>query len=200
MPLVLPRLVVASSNPGKIRELEQLLAGLALAIVPQASLGIESAEETETTFEGNALLKARHAARRSGLAALADDSGLEVDALGGRPGVYSARYAGPGASDADNNALLLRELANAPEPRTARYRCAIAFVTGPQDPRPVVVAAAWEGRIGSVPHGTGGFGYDPLFLVGTGPLTAAELDLKTKNTVSHRALALAALRARLDAL
>jgi XTP/dITP diphosphohydrolase len=199
VPLVLPRLVVASSNPGKIREFEQLLAGLAQAVVAQSSLGIESAEETETTFEGNALLKARHAADRSGLPALADDSGLEVDALGGRPGVYSARYAGVGASDADNNALLLRELKGIPDPRTARYRCAIAFVTGRADPAPVVVSAAWEGRIGHELRGDGGFGYDPLFLVGTGSLTAAELDLATKNRVSHRGLALAALRARLEA-
>ena len=193
MPAPLPRLVVASSNPGKLRELEALLGGFAAAIVPQSALGIEGAAETEASFAGNALLKARHAALRSGSAALADDSGLEVDALGGRPGVYSARYAGEGASDADNNARLLGELEAVPEPRRARYRCVIAFVRGPGDPAPVLAEGSWEGRIARQAHGSGGFGYDPLFLVGEGAQTAAELEPGEKNRISHRALALRAL-------
>ena len=194
MPAFLPRLVVASSNPGKLRELKRLLAGIALEIVPQSALGIEGAAETAATFEGNALLKARHAARLAGSAALADDSGLEVDALGGRPGVYSARYAGDGASDADNNALLLKQLARCQEPRRARYRCVIALVRDAADPSPVVAAGSWEGRIALSPRGDGGFGYDPLFVVGDGTQTAAELPLELKNRISHRALALDALR------
>ena len=197
MPALLPRLVVASSNPGKLRELERLLAGVALEIIPQATFGIEAAAETEATFVGNALLKARHAARLAGSAALADDSGLEVDALDGRPGVYSARYAGEGASDADNNSLLLRELAGFPEPRLARYRCVIALVRDASDPAPIVVAGSWDGRIALKPRGEGGFGYDPLFLVGDGPTSAAELPLELKNRISHRALALHALLERL---
>ena len=197
MPALLPRLVVASSNPGKLRELERLLGGVTLEIIPQAALGIDGAAETDATFEGNALLKARHAARLAGSAALADDSGLEVDALGGRPGVYSARYAGEGASDADNNALLLKELAEYPEPRRARYRCVIALLRHASDPAPIVAAGSWEGRIALKARGEGGFGYDPLFLVGEGTKTAAELPLELKNRISHRALALHALLERL---
>ncbi|HXQ63933.1 MAG TPA: RdgB/HAM1 family non-canonical purine NTP pyrophosphatase [Steroidobacteraceae bacterium] len=194
----LARLVVASSNPGKLAELGSLLAGLAGEIVPQSALGIAPAAETALTFEDNALLKARHAARLSGSAALADDSGLEVDALGGEPGVHSARYAGPGASDAANNAKLLAALAGTHAPRRARYRCVIALVMGADDPAPRVATGSWEGRIALAPRGTGGFGYDPLFLVGEGALTAAELPPAVKNRISHRALALRALATGLD--
>ncbi|HXQ30817.1 MAG TPA: RdgB/HAM1 family non-canonical purine NTP pyrophosphatase [Steroidobacteraceae bacterium] len=189
----LPRLVVASSNPGKLTELGALLAGLAAEIVPQSALGISPAAETALTFADNALLKARHAARFSGSAALADDSGLEVDALGGEPGVHSARYAGQGASALANNTKLLEALAATPEPRRARYRCVIALVMGADDPAPLLAAGSWEGRIAFAPRGTGGFGYDPLFLVGEGALTAAELPPEVKNRISHRALALRAL-------
>ena len=199
MPPHLPRLVVASSNPGKLRELERLLGGFAVEIIPQSALGIDGAAETEASFEGNALLKARHAARCAGSAALADDSGLEVDALGGRPGVYSARYAGEQASAVDNNALLLRELAGHPEPRRARYRCVIAFVRDAEDPAPVIASGSWEGCIAREPRGSGGFGYDPLFIVGDGTETAAELPLELKNRISHRALALGELLRRLGA-
>jgi XTP/dITP diphosphohydrolase len=171
------RVVLATGNKGKLREL--------------------SAEETGTTFEANAVLKARHAARITGLPAIADDSGLEVDALDGRPGVWSARYAGEGASDADNNAKLLAELAHVDEPRTARYRCVIAYVASADDPSPVLASGAWEGAIAREPRGDGGFGYDPLFLVGTGHLTAAELPPDEKNRVSHRAHALRELVERL---
>jgi XTP/dITP diphosphohydrolase len=191
------RVVLATGNRGKLRELRALLEDLALEVVPQAELGVESVEETGTTFEANALLKARHAARITGLPAIADDSGLEVDALGGRPGVYSARFAGENATDADNNARLLRELDGVDEPRTARYRAVIVYVASADDPAPVVAAGAWEGAIAREPRGGGGFGYDPLFLVGTGHLTAAELPPDEKNRVSHRAHALHALVAQL---
>jgi XTP/dITP diphosphohydrolase len=191
------RVVLATGNAGKLRELRALLADLGIEVVAQAELGVESADETGETFEANALLKARHAARATGLPAIADDSGLEVDALGGRPGVRSARYAGERAGDADNNAKLLAELAAVPEPRTARYRCVIAFVAHADDPAPVLAAGSWEGAIARAPRGDGGFGYDPLFLVGVGHLTAAELVPDEKNRVSHRAQALRALVARL---
>jgi XTP/dITP diphosphohydrolase len=193
----LPRLVLATDNAGKLRELGSLLAEFSAELVPQSACGIAPAAETATTFEGNALLKARHAARLSGSAALADDSGLEVDALGGEPGVHSARYAGPAASDAANNAKLLAALARVPAPRRARYRCVIALVLSADDPAPLIATGSWEGRIALAPRGAGGFGYDPLFLVGDGTATAAELAPAVKNRLSHRALALAALRARL---
>ncbi|HTQ36355.1 MAG TPA: RdgB/HAM1 family non-canonical purine NTP pyrophosphatase [Steroidobacteraceae bacterium] len=188
------KLVIATGNPGKLREFGALLAPLGIEVIPQGALGIASAEETGDTFEANALLKARHAARLARLPALADDSGIEVDALGGRPGVWSARYAGPGAGDADNNALLLRELAGVPAGRRgARYRCVIAWVRAADDPSPLLAHGAWEGAIAAVPAGDGGFGYDPLFVPAGGRLTAAQLPPDAKNTVSHRALALAAL-------
>ncbi|MEI8296472.1 MAG: RdgB/HAM1 family non-canonical purine NTP pyrophosphatase [Pseudomonadota bacterium] len=191
-----PRLVVASGNPGKLREFRALLAGLATEILPQTELGVPSPVETESTFMGNALLKARHAARLTGLAALADDSGLEVDALGGAPGVWSARYAGEGADDAANNARLLEALAGFAEPRRARYRAVIVLVEGPDDPAPLIAEGSWEGRIATTARGVGGFGYDPLFLVGEGGQTAAELPAELKNRISHRAQALAALLAQ----
>jgi XTP/dITP diphosphohydrolase len=147
---------------------------------------------------GNALLKARHAARLTGCPALADDSGLEVDALDGAPGVYSARFAGAGADDLANNARLLAELRGVPGRRRARYRAAIVLVRDAEDPSPLIAEGTWEGRIAHAPRGHGGFGYDPLFLVGDGELTAAELDPIAKNRVSHRAVALAALLAALD--
>jgi XTP/dITP diphosphohydrolase len=192
------RVVLATGNKGKLRELRALLADLALEVVPQAELGVDGAEETGATFEANALLKARHAARITGLPAIADDSGIEVDALGGRPGVHSARYAGADATDADNNAKLLRELEGVREPRTARYRAVIVYVASADDPHPVVAAGAWEGAIAREPRGDGGFGYDPLFLVGTGRRTAAELPPDEKNGVSHRAHALRELVAKLS--
>jgi XTP/dITP diphosphohydrolase len=193
------RIVLATGNRGKLRELRALLEDFSLEVVPQAEFGIESAAETGSTFEENALLKARHAARIAGLPAIADDSGIEVDALGGRPGVRSARYAGEGASDADNNAHLLDELSNCGEPRTARYRCVIAYVASGDDPAPLLATGSWEGAIARAPRGDGGFGYDPLFLVGDGELTAAELPADDKNRVSHRAQALLELVARLRA-
>ena len=195
------QVVLATSNPGKQRELQSLLAPLGYEVLLQSSLGIAAPEETGSTFEANALLKARHAARAAALPALADDSGLEVDALGGRPGVYSARYAGAGASDAANNERLLAELEGLPpERRGARYRCVLAFVRGAEDPEPLLVSGAWDGRIGDSPRGSGGFGYDPLFIPAGLACTAAELPAAEKNRLSHRGKALQALLARLVAL
>jgi XTP/dITP diphosphohydrolase len=189
------RAVLASSNPGKLRELEALLEPLGLTLVTQSALGITPAAETGTTFLENALLKAHHAARLAGMAALADDSGIEVDALGGGPGVRSARYAGEHASDQQNLHKLLGALEGVPpERRTARYRCVIVYVRDAADREPVVGEGAWEGRILSVPRGSGGFGYDPIFQPKGSERSAAELEPLEKNAVSHRALALQALR------
>jgi XTP/dITP diphosphohydrolase len=190
---VFDHLVVATSNVGKLREFQQLLAGLVREVSAQSRFGVTAVAETEATFVGNALLKARHAARITGLPTLADDSGLEVDALGGRPGVWSARYAGENATDADNNALLLRELAQHPGPRTARYRAVLVLVRDAEDPSPLISEGVWEGVIAEAPRGTGGFGYDPLFIVGGGDVTAAELPAEMKNHISHRAQALTRL-------
>jgi XTP/dITP diphosphohydrolase len=194
------QVVLATANAGKQREFAALLAPLNLELLLQSALGIESIEESGASFEANALLKARHAAARSGLAALADDSGLEVDALGGRPGVHSARYAGAGASDAANNALLIRELEGVPDAqRGARYRCVLALVRRADDPAPIVAQGRWEGRIARHAAGSGGFGYDPWFIPRGLECTAAQLPLEQKNALSHRALALRALVAALSA-
>jgi XTP/dITP diphosphohydrolase len=193
------KLVLATANAGKQRELAALLAPLGLEPVLQSALGIESIAETGTTLEANALLKARHAARRSSMPALADDSGLEVDALDGRPGVWSARYAGAAATDADNNERLLCELTGVPaERRGARYRCVLVLVRTAEDAAPLIASGSWEGRIATRPAGSGGFGYDPLFVPEGHDVTAAELPAARKNALSHRAKALAALRAQLE--
>ncbi len=192
------RVVLATSNPGKQREFQALLAPLGFEVLLQSDLGVVAPAEDGESFEANALIKARHAARCTGLAALADDSGLEVDALGGRPGVRSARYAGEAASDAQNNERLLAELAGVPaERRGARYRCVLAYVRSAEDPAPTVVAGAWAGRIGEAPRGSGGFGYDPLFVPQGHCCTAAQLPPEEKNRLSHRGEALRALAARL---
>lgn len=188
------RVVLATGNAGKQREFAALLASRDFEVVLQTALGIEAAAETGSTFESNALIKARHASRAAGLPALADDSGLEVDALDGRPGVWSARYAGESASDAANNALLMQELGNIPlENRRARYRCVIAWVTHADDPAPLLAEGTWEGVIALQPSGTGGFGYDPLFIPDGLAITAAQMAPADKNAVSHRGLALAQL-------
>ena len=193
------RVVLASANLGKLRELAALLAPYGLELISQRSLGIESAEETGSTFVENALLKARHAARAAQLPALADDSGIEVDALGGRPGVWSARYAGEGASDAANLALLLKELGGvSADRRTARYQCVVAWVEGADDSAPLIAQGTWEGHIAPEPRGSGGFGYDPAFIPAGEQRTAAELSAVEKNRVSHRAQALARLVAALE--
>jgi XTP/dITP diphosphohydrolase len=193
------KVVLATANPGKQREFAALLGPRGFELVLQSALGIASVAETGHTFEANALLKAHHAAAVSGLPALADDSGLEVDALGGRPGVWSARFAGPEASDEENNAELLRALAERPEvPRTARYRCVLALVRRADDPRPLLAQGIWEGRIGTRHVGSGGFGYDPYFIPAGFECTAAELSAAQKNALSHRGAALRDLIARLD--
>jgi XTP/dITP diphosphohydrolase len=194
------RVVLASGNAGKLRELAALLAPLGLELLSQEALGVAPVPETGATFRDNALLKARHAAQATGLAALADDSGLEVDALGGRPGVYSARYARAGASDAENLARLLEELAAVPPPlRAARYRCVIVWLRGPEDAAPLLAEGTWEGHIARAPRGAGGFGYDPVFVPAGGERTAAELPAAEKNAVSHRGRAARALLAELRA-
>jgi XTP/dITP diphosphohydrolase len=193
-----PRLVLATGNPGKLREMREILAPWHVDVRPLSEFTRDAADETGSSFVENAILKARFAAEASGLPAIADDSGLEVDALGGAPGIYSARFAGPGADDAANNARLLRELESVPDAaRGARYRCAMVYLHGPQDAAPVICEASWGGRIARLPRGAGGFGYDPLFLVGEGQVTAAEFDPVRKNRESHRGQALRALVAAL---
>ena len=195
------RVVLATANPGKQREFAALLAPFGLELLLQSALGIEATAETGASFAANALLKAAHAAARSGLAALADDSGLEVDALDGRPGIHSARFAGEGASDTANNERLLQELQAVTEPaqRTARYRCVLALVRGPADPAPVFAHGSWEGHIAHQPRGSGGFGYDAWFVPAGSGISAAQLSAEQKNLVSHRGLALRALARQLPA-
>lgn len=192
--------MIATANPGKLREFRALLSGLPFALIAQGALGVMAAEETGTTFAENALLKARHAAAASGAAAIADDSGLEVDALGGAPGISSARYAGEGAGDAANNAKLVAALRGVPfEARRARYRCALVYLDDPGDPAPLCAQGVWEGYILDAPRGSGGFGYDPYFWLPELGATAAELEPERKNRLSHRGKALEALRAALAA-
>ena len=186
--------VLASSNVGKLRELAAILSPLGYELVTQLSLGIDTPPETGTTFSENALLKARHAARLSGLPAIADDSGIEVDALGGRPGVYSARYAGDGATDLANLQKMLGELRDVPaDRRSARYQCVIAFTRTADDPLPLIACGTWEGRVLERPRGSGGFGYDPIFQPVDLDISAAELSATEKNSRSHRGEALRAL-------
>jgi XTP/dITP diphosphohydrolase len=193
------RIVVATGNRGKLAELSRLLAPTGIELCAQSEMGIEPPEETGLTFIENALLKARHASAATGLPALADDSGLAVDALGGAPGIYSARYAGENADDEANNRKLLESLSGvAPDARTARYHCALVLLRHPADPLPLVCSASWEGVILAAPRGTGGFGYDPLFLVPSLDRTAAELEPALKNRLSHRGRALQMLLAALE--
>jgi XTP/dITP diphosphohydrolase len=194
------RLVLASANEGKLRELRRLLADLPFEVQSQAAYGVPAPEETGDSFFANALLKARHAQLSTGTAVLADDSGLEVDALGGAPGVYSARYAGSAADDTANNAKLLRELRDVPPAlRTARYRCVLVYLGTEPSPKPLVAEGVWEGSIIAAPRGGAGFGYDPYFFLPDLGLTAAELDADTKNRLSHRGQALRRLQAQLAA-
>jgi len=190
------RVVLATGNAGKLREMRAILDDHGLEVVAQSDFGITPPPEDGKDFVANALIKARHAAAIAGLPAIADDSGLEVDALGGRPGLHSARFAGLPADDRANNGRLISELAGVPEERrTARYRCAMVFLRDAADPVPIAAEAAWEGRIAFAPRGAGGFGYDPYFIVQNGELTAAEMSPAEKNRVSHRGQALAALAA-----
>ena len=190
------KLVVASNNPGKLCEFGALLAPLGWETIPQKDLGVPECEEPHGTFVENALAKARHAAALTGLPALADDSGLCAHALGGAPGVYSARYAGEPKSDERNNEKLVAELADKPD-RRAHYVCVLVFVRHADDPQPVIAEGEWHGEIVDAPRGKGGFGYDPYFLLPEAGMTAAELDAERKNRESHRGLALALLVERL---
>ena len=200
MPAPRRKLVIATANPGKLREIRALLADLPFDVHGQSTLAVASAEETGSSFRSNALLKARHAAAATDAAAIADDSGLEVDALGGEPGIFSARYAGPAADDAANNAKLIAALAGRPlAQRRARYRCAMVFVDGPHDPEPLSAEGVWEGYILDAPRGSGGFGYDAYFWLPDLERTAAELAPEDKNRRSHRGMALRSLREQLAA-
>ena len=192
------RVVLATNNAGKVRELNAMLAGSGLEIVAQSALKVAEIEETGLSFTENALLKARNAAAQTGLSAIADDSGLEVDALDGEPGIHSARYAGVGAGDAANLQKLLQTLQGVPpEQRGARFRCVIVYLRSAQDPAPLVCEGVWQGRILEAPRGSNGFGYDPVFLVPERGCSSAELPPEVKNRLSHRGQALAKLTAAL---
>lgn len=193
------RVVLASGNAGKAREIAALLAPAGIEIVSQADFGVAPAEETGATFIENALLKARHAAAGSGLPAIADDSGLVVDALSGAPGIHSARYSGSGDDAANNRKLLAALDALPPERRGARFVCVAVLLRHPADPLPLVCEGRWEGSIALAPRGDGGFGYDPLFLPSGDTRTAAQFPPEEKNRLSHRGQAFAALLARLRA-
>ena len=185
------KLVIASGNKGKLRELSALLEPLDYDVHTQAEFNVPDVPETGTTFVENAIIKARHAAELTGLAAVADDSGIEVDALDGAPGVYSARFSAPNATDEKNNTLLVEKLRDVPEElRTARYRAVIVYMKHAKDPSPIICEGSWEGRIVLTPVGEGGFGYDPYFFVPTHSCTSAELSAEVKNSLSHRGQAL----------
>jgi XTP/dITP diphosphohydrolase len=192
------RVVLATGNPGKLRQFSELLGASGLELVRQSDFGIEPPPETGDTFVENALIKARNAARLTGLPAIADDSGLEVDALDGRPGLYSARYAGEGASDEANLRKMLEELAGIPAPkRTARYRSVIVFIDAAIDPAPLVGEGVWEGSIAHLPRGDGGFGYDPIFVPAGESRTAAEMPAPLRNEQCHRGQAARAFLAQM---
>lgn len=192
-------LVLASGNAGKIIELQQMLGGLGINIIPQQQLDIEDVEETGLSFVENAILKARHASQQSGLPAIADDSGLEVDFLSGAPGIYSARFSGPQATDQSNVDMLLEKLRDVPGPeRSARYQSVIVVMRHATDPTPIICHGSWEGQIAYEEKGSNGFGYDPIFLVNELGCHAAELDKTTKNRLSHRGKAIAELLQQLS--
>ena len=182
-------LVLATGNPGKVKELANMLSSLNINVVPQSDFNVGEVAETGTTFVENAIIKARHAAKITGMAAIADDSGLEVDGLNGAPGVYSARFAGLGASDQDNLDKLLVDLGNNPI-RSARFWCVLVLMRHADDPTPLICSASWEGEITLTQNGNGGFGYDPVFFVAEKNCTSAELTKEQKNAVSHRGQAL----------
>ncbi len=192
------KIVLATSNPGKVRELSRLLEGTGIQVMPQSDFGVADADETGLSFVENAILKARNAATHTGLPAMADDSGIEVDALYGAPGIYSARYAGPECDDAANNRKLLEALRDVPEAgRTARFHCVIAYLRHGEDPAPIITEGVLEGRVAFAPRGEGGFGYDVIFELPGRGVTTAEIDPEEKNRISHRGQALARMLARL---
>ncbi|MBN1006653.1 RdgB/HAM1 family non-canonical purine NTP pyrophosphatase [Amphritea pacifica] len=181
------QIVLASGNRGKLKEFNQVLGELGVEVIPQSQFSVPDAEETGLSFVENAIIKARHASQLTGLPALADDSGLEVDLLNGAPGIYSARFAGAGATDAENNQKLLTLLEGAsPEQRTARFRCVLVFMRHAEDPTPLICQGSWEGQILPLPQGENGFGYDPLFLVPGLDIASAQLPPEQKNKISHR--------------
>ena len=185
------KVVLASGNAGKLKEFQTLLSSCGFEVLPQSHFDVPSVAETGLSFVENAIIKARHACEITGLPSIADDSGIEVDALLGAPGIYSARFAGEEASDADNNARLLEKLASIkPEERTARYQCVLVFMRHAKDPTPIICQASWEGEILTQARGENGFGYDPLFYVPTHQCSSAELDKEEKNRISHRAKAM----------
>ncbi|VAW60798.1 Nucleoside 5-triphosphatase RdgB (dHAPTP, dITP, XTP-specific) [hydrothermal vent metagenome] len=188
------KIILASGNAGKVREINKLLSDHGIEVIPQTEFDVPEAVEDGLTFVENALKKARHAAKLTGLPAIADDSGIEVDALNKRPGIYSARYSGEGATDAKNNEKMLAELKNiAQDNRTARYWCVMVYLQNENDPTPIITQGTLEGRILASPRGEGGFGYDPIFWLPEQQCAAAELSLEEKNKISHRAIALNAL-------
>ena len=193
------KFVLASNNAGKAREITRILADLGIEVVPQSAFNVEEVEETGLTFVENAILKARNAAKVSGLPAIADDSGLEVDALNGAPGIYSARYAGVGASDEQNLHKLLDAMHDVPdEKRSARFQCLIVLMQHELDPTPIICQGSWEGQITRAPAGENGFGYDPIFFVAEHGCTSAQLSPEQKNALSHRGKALAKLHLALQ--
>jgi XTP/dITP diphosphohydrolase len=193
-------IVLASNNPGKVREINQLLASEQITVVPQKDFNIPDAIEDGLSFVENAIKKARHASSLSGLPAIADDSGIEVDALNGAPGIYSARFASPDASDEDNLNKLLERLREVPEARrTARFQCLLVYMRHSEDPTPIICQGTWEGRILFEPQGENGFGYDPIFYVVSHDCSSAQLDPETKNSLSHRGQALRKLLQALSA-
>ena len=195
------QIVLASNNRGKLEELRALLNGTTIDCIPQSDRGVPEVAETGLSFVENAIIKARHASHFTGLPAIADDSGIEVDELDGAPGIRSARYAGDSASDADNTAKLLLGLSTTKtDNRQACFRCEVVFVRHELDASPVICSGTWAGRIAETPRGENGFGYDPVFLVGNGQKSAAELSAEEKNRISHRGQALAQLVARLKEL
>lgn len=195
------RVVLATGNAGKLRELSALLADSGYTLLAQSAFAVPEAEETGLSFVENAILKARNAAQHTGLAAIADDSGIEVDALQGAPGIYSARYAGDNSDAAQNNAKLLEALKETADPlRTARFRCVIVYLRHAKDPSPLIAEGSWEGRILHEASGEQGFGYDPLFYVPTHNCAAAQLEPAQKNSISHRGQALQRLREKLAGL
>jgi XTP/dITP diphosphohydrolase len=185
------QVVLASNNAGKLREIKQVLKNKGIELLPQSNFNVPVIEETGNTFVENAILKAREAARVSGLPAMADDSGIEVDILNGKPGIYSARYAGKNATDEENLQLLIRNVIHSGETRPlARYHCVIVYLRHAMDPMPIIAEGTWEGLIVTEPKGENGFGYDPVFYVPTHNCTSAELSPAAKNKISHRGLAL----------
>ena len=193
------RVVLASGNTGKVKEINQLLSGQQIQVIPQSKFNVPEIEETGLTFVENAILKARNAAQYSGLPAIADDSGLEVDALNGAPGIHSARFSGFEATDQSNNEQLLEQLKDIPEAgRSARFQCLLVYLRHPADPTPLICQGTWEGRILFQPQGENGFGYDPLFFVPNHGCSSAELQPEVKNQLSHRGRALRELMVKLS--